>query len=187
MPNVECRLDPKCSALGRSDQCERKRCEINQKCLVKNKQEVCVCAFGYYVNSRGELVCSEKKVQCQNGFDCPSNRACVDGQCENPCENYQCPTNKTCHVSNRRPICKCNDDDCVASVSICRTDRGCPSHLACRNFRCVNPCTLKTCHQQDDGQFCFVRNHQAVCDQCESGFIRDSQFGCLRGKSFIRF
>lgn len=41
---------------------------------------------------------------CRNNDACPSNQACVNGQCQNPC---RCGFGAVCEVYNHSPVCKC--------------------------------------------------------------------------------
>jgi len=41
---------------------------------------------------------------CTSDNDCPSNEACINRICRNPCD---CGSNANCLVQNHRPICSC--------------------------------------------------------------------------------
>lgn len=41
---------------------------------------------------------------CTTNDDCPSNEACLNRQCRNPCN---CGTNAQCFVQNHHPVCSC--------------------------------------------------------------------------------
>lgn len=160
-------------------------CTGNKKCEVHNHRAVCVCKAGFVVNDSGELMCApDSNAECTRDQQCASNLACIDGQCRNPCtlaNRTPCPPKKTCEVLNHRPLCICTRD-CNPSLSICLRDSGCPSHQACRNYRCQDPCETATCTADAP---CFVEDHKPICKFCPPGFVSDSKYGCLKGKHTI--
>lgn len=44
--------------------------------------------------------------ECVIHQDCPSNRACVNQRCSDPCIGV-CGFNALCHAQNHRPVCTC--------------------------------------------------------------------------------
>lgn len=106
--------------------------------------------------------------------------ACINSKCLNPCVSRHslCSANKTCEVYDHKPVCICMKD-CNPSISICLRDSGCPSHQACRNYQCINPCDTASCA---DNSPCFVEDHKPICKFCPSGFIADARNGCQKGK-----
>lgn len=162
------------------------KCKGNKKCEVHNHRTMCVCKSGFVVNENGELMCAPDKRECTRDQQCASNLACVDGQCRNPCtigNRAPCPPKKTCEVLNHRPVCICTRD-CNPSLSICLRDSGCPSHQACRNYRCEDPCETATCSADAP---CFVEDHKPICKFCPPGFVSDLKYGCLKGKQNTRY
>ncbi|KAJ4432712.1 hypothetical protein ANN_21349 [Periplaneta americana] len=104
---------------------------------------------------------------------------CIDNQCQNPCTASRvppCSADKTCDVLDHHPVCICTRN-CNPSLSICLRDNGCPPQLACRGYRCMDPCVNVTC--TDDAP-CFVEEHKPVCKFCPPGFVTDSKYGCLK-------
>lgn len=154
------------------------QCDKYKKCDVRNHQPVCVCKSGFIVNELGELSCAPDKIECHSDSECASNLACIQGRCQSPCSLSLCPANKTCAVLNHLPVCLCIED-CHPSVSICLRDNGCPPHLACFNFKCIDPCGNTTCPQNAP---CIVEDHKPVCKFCPKGYIPDKKYGCLKGK-----
>ena len=57
----------------------------------------------------------------------------------------------------------------------CDNNNECPSHTACRNRLCINPCAL------DDpcasNAICRVVNHEPICT-CPDGYIGDPSISC---------
>lgn len=174
-------------------------CEPNKKCQVREHRPMCVCKHGFVVSDAGELTCAPDTSSCSRDFDCPSNAACIHSKCQNPCtatgikkysgkngelqlaeKNNQgpCPSDKICDVLDHRPICICMKN-CNPTLSICLRDSGCPAKLACRNYRCVDPCATANCPADSP---CYIEEHKPVCKFCPPGFVPDSKYGCMKGK-----
>ena len=48
------------------------------------------------------------KGECEHDPDCPTNKACIENQCKDPCDVYDpCGREAICETSNHRPVCKC--------------------------------------------------------------------------------
>lgn len=47
--------------------------------------------------------------ECVINADCPSNRACIQQKCRDPCDG-SCGFNAECHVRNHQPVCFCYDN-----------------------------------------------------------------------------
>ena len=45
--------------------------------------------------------------ECQINADCPTDRACINRKCQDPCPGL-CGVNAYCRVRNHVPICVCN-------------------------------------------------------------------------------
>lgn len=162
------------------------RCRGNKKCEVHNHRPTCVCKNGFVVNERGEIACAPEKTECSTDEHCPSKKSCIEGICQNPCNaaTPPCPPEKGCDVLNHKPICICLKN-CVPTLSICLRDNGCPRDQACRAFRCEDPCATANCPENSP---CTVEDHKPICEFCPEGFIRDSKYGCLKGKIYeLRF
>lgn len=158
------------------------KCNDNKKCDVLRHKATCVCKNGFIVNERGEIACAPDQVECSENKQCPTDKACVEGRCVDPClegKKYPCPKDKACAVYNHQPTCICMKN-CSPSLSICLRDNGCPQNQACRAFRCEDPCTTANC---PDNTPCYVEDHKPVCKFCPPGYIRDSKYGCLKGKT----
>lgn len=75
-------------------------CGANAECQVIQGHPVCSCAFGMLgtpPNCRPECVIHQ---------ECPSNRACIAQQCQDPCIG-SCGFNARCTTQNHQPICSC--------------------------------------------------------------------------------
>lgn len=193
IPAIECSSNADCPANMACNHGSREcyspcrapssKCRENKKCEVHAHRAVCVCKSGFVVNDRGELMCAPEHAQCTRDAQCPSNRACADGRCVDPCSTRHnpCGSNKTCEVLDHRPVCICMRD-CNPSLSICLRDSGCPRSQACRNYKCEDPCLTASCRADAP---CYVEDHRPVCKFCPPGFVTDSKYGCLKGKLLL--
>lgn len=81
--------------------CSPSPCGANAVCRERNNAGSCSCIEGYlgnpYENCRPE---------CTVNTDCPSNRACINNKCGDPCPG-SCGTNADCQVVNYSPLCSC--------------------------------------------------------------------------------
>ncbi|KAJ8890120.1 hypothetical protein PR048_009627 [Dryococelus australis] len=157
-------------------------CDANKKCEVRRHKPMCVCKSGFVVNDMGELTCAPEHSDCSHNQECASNLACIEKKCQNPCTALHkppCSADKTCDVLDHKPVCICTRD-CNPTLSICLRDNGCLDHLACRGYRCIDPCSNVTC--TDDAP-CYVEEHKPVCKFCPTGYVTDSKYGCLKGNA----
>lgn len=187
--NTHCSLNQACNpSLGECyDPCANPsfKCRGNKRCEVSHHRPTCVCKGGFVVNERGEIACAPEISECSRNDQCPSNRACIENVCQNPCtalKQSPCPPEKGCDVLNHKPVCICLKN-CNPSLSICLRDNGCPAHQACRAFRCEDPCATASCPENTP---CYVEDHKPICKFCPPGFKSDSKYGCLKGKHLFR-
>lgn len=78
-------------------------CGANSECRLLNERAVCSCTtgmFGAPPNCRPE---------CSIHQDCPSNRACLNQKCKDPCIGT-CGFNARCTTQNHQPSCTCMED-----------------------------------------------------------------------------
>ena len=127
--NSECPSDKACINQKCRDPCPG-ACGINAACKVTEHNPVCTCVPGYAGNpyqNCAPIVVSPVitpegpappkpypqtpeiptyKPECVLNTDCPSNLACINQKCVNPCPGV-CGINAVCKVSNHNPICSC--------------------------------------------------------------------------------
>lgn len=85
------------------DPCRPSPCGPNSACRPVNGQPVCSCQPNYIGRPPG---C---RPECVVSTECPTNRACVNQKCVDPCPTL-CGDNADCRVINRSPICSCRQE-----------------------------------------------------------------------------
>ena len=107
-------------------------CSSNAACFVENHKAQCKCPPGFTgdpfrrcVQSKsaafynGWLKCllifallfsKVKTGECQHDDECPSDKACIENYCVDPCETDPCGKNAICRTSNHIPVCRCPED-----------------------------------------------------------------------------
>lgn len=81
--------------------CSPSPCGPNSNCRDNAGQAVCSCAPGYIGTP------PECRPECVLNSECPSDRACINQKCSDPCPN-SCGIGSVCHASNHNPICACS-------------------------------------------------------------------------------
>lgn len=116
-PRVECKEDSDCSL---SLACLNNRCQnpcyVLEPCnrpaacevvsTLPVRTMICICPSGYISSGSGscKAIPPVTDVACTADSQCPSDLACVNGICKNPCN---CGPNAECFVKNNKPICSC--------------------------------------------------------------------------------
>lgn len=84
------------------DPCLPSPCGPNSQCRRSNAgQAVCSCLPNYIGNP------PNCRPECVQNSECPSNLACINMKCKNPCTGL-CGFNAECSVNNHRGICQCS-------------------------------------------------------------------------------
>lgn len=86
-----------------SDPCEPNPCGSNSLCRTINNAPSCSCLPG---NIGSPPYC---RPECVTNSDCPSDRACLNRKCGDPCPG-SCGSNSNCRVVNHAPNCQCLPD-----------------------------------------------------------------------------
>jgi hypothetical protein len=76
-------------------------CGTNAVCKERNGAGSCVCLPEYIGNPYEGC-----RPECVLNSDCPSNRACINQKCRDPCPGT-CGQNADCQVINHLPSCTC--------------------------------------------------------------------------------
>lgn len=75
-------------------------CGPNSQCRVIGSQAACSCLPNYVGQS------PNCRPECTISAECPSNLACINEKCKDPCPG-SCGTNARCSVVNHNAICTC--------------------------------------------------------------------------------
>lgn len=81
--------------------CVPSPCGANAICREQNGAGACQCLPEYFGNPYEGC-----RPECVINSDCPSNRACIQTMCKNPCPGT-CGQNAECQVVNHLPSCLC--------------------------------------------------------------------------------
>ena len=84
------------------DPCNPTPCGTNAVCSERNRAAACTCLPGLQGNPYIEC-----KPECTINQECPSNLACMNQKCRDPCPGV-CGVHATCSVNNHYPICQCD-------------------------------------------------------------------------------
>lgn len=85
-----------------SEPCKPSPCGPNAECHVRGERPACSCLPNYIglpPNCRPE---------CTINPECPSNLACIQLKCSDPCVG-RCGSNSQCYVVNHNAVCTCNE------------------------------------------------------------------------------
>lgn len=96
---------------------------------------------------------------------------------EHPCAANPCGANAVCIERSGAGACKCLPDYFGDPYGGCRpqcvTNSDCPSHYACLNNKCKDPCN-SVCALNAE---CRVINHSPQCN-CMIGYVGNPLIGC---------
>ena len=181
----ECMLDTACSNGKCVNPCLiSESCGTNAECFVRNHEAFCRCQSGFKGNAQHTC----HIIGCYSNSDCPSDHACVNSQCVNPClRDNPCSTRANCIVQNHLPICKCQNQlsgnpyvGCQSRPQPeCREDGDCPSLTACINNKCQNPCTaIEPCTAPAECRVLPNYSVRSMVCVCPSGYISSGSGTC---------
>lgn len=140
------------------DPCSPSPCGPNSQCRVVNGQSVCTCLPEFMGSPPG---C---RPECTVSSECPTNRACVNKKCGDPCPGT-CGINSRCEIINHTPICSCPPGftgDPFVSCFAMMTPMPMPNEPSY-----INPCLPSPCGPNSE---CRDINGQASC-ACMLGFM----------------
>ena len=84
------------------DPCNPSPCGSNAVCNSRTRAAACQCIPEYFGDPY--VAC---RPECTINADCPSNKACQNLHCVDPCPGV-CGVNANCKVINHNPTCTCN-------------------------------------------------------------------------------
>lgn len=110
--DTDCPFDKACINQKCENPCEKTAvCAVNEICQVYRHRAECSCPPGWVGDF--ERGCSRQQDEiCRYDEDCPSQTACIGGECVNPCNATEpCGVNSLCTVLDTVPvrtmICEC--------------------------------------------------------------------------------
>ena len=159
-PFRECRRIPSTTTTLRSteiiDPCNPTPCGSNAQCRSRSRAGACTCIPGYFGDPY--LAC---RPECVLNTDCPTNRACVNNKCVDPCPGV-CGINAVCNTNRHQPVCTClvgYTGDPITQCSLLPLGPVVPEP--------TDPCEPNPC-----GPYSQFREGNGVCIcSCEPGMI----------------
>jgi hypothetical protein len=164
-------------------------CGFNARCQVTNHNPICSCPPNFIGDPFVQCT-REGRFHVKNRFLGVSRIVCAEPKTEepprplSPCVPSPCGANAECRQVDDRPVCSCLAGMLGAPPNCrpeCVINQDCPSHLACLNNKCKDPCAGSCGYNAQ----CTVFNHQPSCN-CLSGFEGDPFSGCtaIQGTCF---
>lgn len=101
-PFTLCSVIPLPQPVENINPCSPSPCGANAQCRVQNNAGACLCLPEYIGNPYEGC-----RPECTLNSDCPSNKACINNKCKDPCPGT-CAQNAYCQVINHLPTCTCN-------------------------------------------------------------------------------
>lgn len=163
-----------------SSECAQDKACINEKC-----RNPCENACG--ANAECHVVSHSAFCNCRPGFEGDAFIGCsevprhpVVSEPHDPCYPSPCAENSVCSNVNGAAKCQCiapylGDPYNTGCRPECVLNSDCPSHLACVNQHCRDPCP-GVCGSNAE---CTIANHIPVCE-CSRGYVGDPFRGCRK-------
>lgn len=145
------------------------------------------------------MVCAGPKQpqpECRTDSECPSQLACINSRCENPCSlNDICSIDQECRVLDTLPLrtvmCQCPPDTFTDSNGRCRAivyekpechlDSDCADKDKCLRGSCVEACRVDRCGVN---AICNSISHRSICT-CAPGYTGNPHVECTNSKYFF--
>lgn len=115
-PFVQC-VQKRIQQLDQLDPCNPSPCGVNARCTSRQDAGSCQCLEGYFGNPYEGC-----RPECVLDSDCPSNRACQQQKCQDPCPGT-CGLNAVCNVLNHVPSCSCLTGYSGDPYRVCQQER----------------------------------------------------------------
>lgn len=132
----QCTPDMACLNRQCINPCTVNPCASNAECHIENHRHTCQCPRGYvgdpFINCYEGIVLypflfiSQYKqlnvfflhcclpstenvilAECRTNTECPSDKACINQRCQDPCSSNRCGLNAECITINHHPSCHC--------------------------------------------------------------------------------
>lgn len=137
--------------------CDPSPCGANSRCLVSpTGYAICSCL----PNFRGNPPACQP--ECVAHSECPSDKACVNLKCVDPCYGSVCGINARCEVFNHNPICSCSPGETGNPFESCHL-----IPVTGIERQPDNPCSPSPC---GPNSICQVKQGHPVCS-CVENYI----------------
>jgi hypothetical protein len=158
--NTECPGNRACINNKCEDPCASTNpCDTPAECKVFNHAVECACPPGAV--SDGKMGCMTVDEKCRKDSDCPSQFACIGGECVNPCTSTEpCGVNAECRVLDTQPV----------RTMICECLPGYQGNAA---VQCDKSIASSICHE-----FCLKLSFTVAC-WADKGFVTTPDGKCV--------
>lgn len=141
---------------------------------------VCECPDGMIIQEDGSCATLPPiKPICAAHEECPSEKACINGFCKDPC---QCGVNAKCEIVDHHAVCTClpgfeGDPEVVCHELGCYGNDDCKTTHACINGKCAPVCghNNEPCGEE---AICQGIDHEPKC-LCPPGLRGNPKTQCL--------
>lgn len=140
--------------------CQPSPCGPNSECRVTGESYSCICVRDY-VGSPPNC-----RPECVSNSECPSNLACINLKCKDPCAGA-CGLNSECRVVSHTPMCICLSGYTGDPFSQCTIKQMTPVDHS-------RPCDPSPC---GSNAICREQNGAGSCS-CLPDFIGNPYEGC---------
>lgn len=142
-----------------TDPCNPSPCGPNSECRVIGESPSCSCLPNF------SGVAPNCRPECASNSDCPSNLACINQKCKNPCTDV-CGENAECRVVSHSPQCICLSE--YVGDPFVRCGRPQITYLP------SSPCEPSPCGMH---AICREQNGAGTC-QCQPDYFGNPYEGC---------
>ncbi|KAK8736180.1 hypothetical protein OTU49_004861, partial [Cherax quadricarinatus] len=158
-------------------------CPTKSECYAKEHRAYCRCPSGF----QGDGYTKCLAIGCRANSECPSDRACINNICVDPCAYDPCSSNAECVIIDHIARCRCPPGmtgdpkvGCLPAIQpVCITDGDCPSQHACIDEKCVNPCkVLEPCHESAECKVVDTLPVRTMLCICADGEVTDEGGEC---------
>lgn len=198
--NEDCADHEACDRLNRVCRpvCEDDTCADTATCIGQQHQPKCTCPPGATGNPFIECTIPRlppaPQPECREDAECPSQLACINARCQNPCSlGHMCTPDQQCRVLDTLPLrtimCTCPPDSFTDASGRCKAieyekpqctfDSECSNAEKCVRGVCVEACKVDVC---GINALCNSLEHRGVCT-CAPGYQGNPHIECTTSKS----
>ncbi|XP_048505762.1 neurogenic locus notch homolog protein 1 isoform X2 [Athalia rosae] len=159
--------------------CDTHTCGTNAKCTISEGRPVCSCLNLHM----GDPLVRCIRVECLVNSDCPTNRACLNNKCIDPCPGF-CGLNAQCDTINNEPTCSCPrayTGDAYTACRIADPQAACKPSPCGPNTKCevINEVPRCTCLPGYHGSALTGCRHECETDaECPNNLACSTSYRC---------